>query len=155
MKKLFAIALLIAFLGSASGYAQTIEITRNASMPSILGGKEYFTGRVVVDPLYPATAQTGATTGLVTFAPGARTAWHTHPAGQLLIVQSGKGWVQQDGQARQVINPGDVIWIPANTRHWHGATANNGMSHIAVSYMKDGQNVIWKEQVTDKQYNPE
>lgn len=86
------------------------------------------------------------------FRPGARTAWHTHPAGQLLIVTAGKGWVQEEGKARQDIAPGDVVWIPAAVRHWHGATATSPMSHLAMTYMVDGKNVDWQEPVSDEQY---
>jgi quercetin dioxygenase-like cupin family protein len=89
---------------------------------------------------------------MVHFTPGARTAWHTHPAGQMLIVTSGKGWVQQEGSVKQEINPGDVVWIPANVNHWHGATDNTGMGHIAISYIKDGKNVEWGKLVTDEEF---
>lgn len=147
-----AIASLV-LLSGVSAHAQSIRITPNGSTPSAIGAPANFSGHVVVDPLFPATDETRATTGLVAFAPGARTAWHTHPAGQLLIVTVGKGWVQEEGQPRREINPGDVVWIPADVKHWHGATDSNGMSHVAVSYMRDGKNVDWMELVTDEQYN--
>jgi len=132
--------------------AQRIEIKPNGSRPSAKGPAQNFTGSVVVDPLFEASEHTHATGGLVTFLPGARTAWHTHPAGQTLIVTSGTGWVQQWGGERRQIQPGDVVWIPPNVKHWHGATANNRMSHIAITNMVDGRNVDWLEQVSDDEY---
>jgi quercetin dioxygenase-like cupin family protein len=114
---------------------------------------QYFTGSVRVDPLFAATDQTRVTVGHVTFEPGARTAWHTHPAGQILIVTSGTGWVQEWGSEKQEIKPGDVVWIPSGVKHWHGATATNGMSHIAIQEIVDGRNVDWMEKVTEEQYN--
>ena len=129
-----------------------IDITRNGSRPSARGPAQTFMGSVIVDPLFDATEHTHATGGLVTFEPGAPTAWHTHPAGQTLIVTSGSGWVQEWGGGRQQIQPGDVIWIPPNVKHWHGATATNRMSHIAITNMLNGKNVDWMEQVSDEQY---
>jgi quercetin dioxygenase-like cupin family protein len=93
-----------------------------------------------------------ATGGQVIFAPGARSAWHTHPAGQVLIVTDGTGWVQEEGGAKREIKPGDVIWTPPGVKHWHGATATNAMRHIAISGMVNGKNVDWLEKVTDEQY---
>jgi quercetin dioxygenase-like cupin family protein len=129
-----------------------IEIKPNGSRPSAKGPAHNFTGSVVIDPLFDASAHTHATGGLVTFEPGARTAWHTHPAGQTLIVTSGTGWVQESGGERRQIQPGDVIWIPPNVKHWHGATTTNRMSHIAITNMVDGRNVDWLEQVSDVEY---
>ena len=129
-----------------------IEIKRNGSRPSARGPAQNFTGSVTVDPLFDATEHTHATGGLVTFEPGARTAWHTHPAGQTLIVTSGAGWVQESGGERHQIQPGDVIWIPPNVKHWHGATAANRMSHIAITNVLNGRNVEWMEPVTDEEY---
>ena len=129
-----------------------IEIKPNGSRPSAKGPAHNFTGSVVIDPLFDASAHTHATGGLVTFEPGARTAWHTHPAGQTLIVTSGTGWVQESGGERRQIQPGDVIWIPPNVKHWHGATTTNRMSHIAITNMVDGRNVDWLEQVSDLEY---
>jgi quercetin dioxygenase-like cupin family protein len=93
-----------------------------------------------------------ATGGLVTFAPGARSAWHTHPAGQILIVTAGTGWVQEEGGEKREIKPGDVIWTPPGVKHWHGATATTSMSHIAITNMVDGWNVDWLEKVSQDQY---
>ncbi len=129
-----------------------IEIKPNGSRPSGRGPAHNFTGSVVIDPLFEASEHTHATGGLVTFEPGARTAWHTHPAGQTLIVTSGTGWVQESGGERRQIQPGDVIWIPPNVKHWHGATTTNRMSHIAITNMVDGSNVDWLEQVSDVEY---
>ena len=131
---------------------QRIEIKPNGSRPSGRGPAHNFTGSVVIDPLFDASEHTHATGGLVTFEPGARTAWHTHPAGQTLIVTSGTGWVQESGGERRQIQPGDVIWIPPNVKHWHGATTTNRMSHIAITNMVDGSNVDWLEQVSDVEY---
>ena len=129
-----------------------IEIKPNGSRPSAKGPAHNFTGSVVIDPLFDASAHTHATGGLVTFEPGARTAWHTHPAGQTLIVTSGTGWVQESGGERRQIQPGDVIWIPPNVKHWHGATTTNRMSHIAITNVLDDRNVDWLEQVSDVEY---
>ena len=129
-----------------------IEIKPNGSRPSAKGPAHNFTGSVVIDPLFDASAHTHATGGLVTFEPGARTAWHTHPAGQTLIVTSGTGWVQESGGERRQIQPGDVIWIPPNVKHWHGATTTNGMSHVSITNVVEGRNVDWLEQVSDLEY---
>lgn len=151
MKEVFAAAV----IGAASvvpAQAETIEIRTNGSTPAMIGTVDNFTGQAVINALYPPTEITRASTGLVNFAPGARTVWHTHPAGQMLIVTAGQGWVQEDGKERRVINPGDVVWIPAGVKHWHGATATSPMAHIALSYMKDGKNVDWLEAVSDEHY---
>jgi quercetin dioxygenase-like cupin family protein len=129
-----------------------MEITRAGSQPSREGPPEYFTGRVRVDPLFgpPDPARAGGS--LVTFEPGARTAWHTHPFGQTLIVTSGMGWAQREGGPVEEIRPGDVVWFPPGEKHWHGATPTTGMSHIAVQEKLDGSPVTWMEKVTDEQY---
>jgi quercetin dioxygenase-like cupin family protein len=133
--------------------SQTINITRSGSQPSAKGPAEYFTGSVRVDPLFRANAPSRASGSLVTFEPGARSAWHTHPLGQTLIVTSGTGWVQQWGGDKQEIRPGDVILIPPSVKHWHGATATNGMSHIAIQEALDGKIVDWMEKVSEEQYS--
>jgi quercetin dioxygenase-like cupin family protein len=127
-------------------------IHRAGSRPSVKGPAENFTGTVRVDPLFQQSepARTGA--GLVTFEPGARSAWHTHPLGQALLVVSGVGWTQCEGEARQEIRPGDVILCPPGKRHWHGATATTAMSHIAIQEMLDGKAVEWLEKVSDADY---
>ena len=151
MKTILAAAA-IGAAGVMPTQADTIEIRANGSTPAVIGTTTNFSGQAVISPLYPPTDITRASTGLVNFAPGARTVWHTHPAGKMLIVTAGQGWVQEESKARRVINPGDVIWIPAGVKHWHGATATSPMAHIAVSYMKDGKNVDWLETVSDQQY---
>lgn len=138
--------------GVASAQAESISIRANGATPAAIGSIDNFTGQAVITALYPPTDITRATTGLVNFAPMARTVWHTHPAGQLLIVTTGQGWVQEDGKGRQVINPGDVVWIPAGVKHWHGATSTSPMAHIAVSYMHEGRSVDWLEPVSDELY---
>jgi quercetin dioxygenase-like cupin family protein len=152
MKQLLATTLSLALLAAGSVHAQSMKISPNGSRPFTLGSSEFFTGHVVVDPLFATTEHMHASGGQVTFAPGARSAWHTHPAGQILIVTSGTGWVQEwNGQKRE-IKPGDVIWTPPGVKHWHGATPTNGMSHIAIQEMVDGKNVVWMEKVSDEQY---
>ncbi len=134
------------------GNEPAIEVTPNGSRPSARGAAPNFTGSVVIDPLFDATEHTRATGGLVTFEPCARTAWHTHPAGQTLIVTSGVGWVQEWRDERREIKPGDVVWIPPGVKHWHGATVTNRMSHIAITNMVNGRNVDWLEPVSDQEY---
>lgn len=152
MKHVIAAALPLALLVAAPAGAQTMEVMPNGSRPSAKGPAENFTGSVVVAPLFAPTAHTRASGGHVTFEPGARSAWHTHPAGQTLIVTSGVGWVQEwDGEKRE-IRPGDVVWTPPGVKHWHGATATTGMSHIAVQEVVEGRNVEWMEKVADEQY---
>ena len=132
--------------------AQQMEITSSASRPAIRGPAEHFVGAVFVDPLFSATDRTRATGGHVTFAPGARSNWHTHPAGQVLIVTSGVGWVQQWNGEKREIRADDVVWTPPGVKHWHGATATTSMRHIAIQEMVDKKNVEWMEQVTEEQY---
>jgi quercetin dioxygenase-like cupin family protein len=151
MKRFAATAISFAFL-AAPALAESTEISPNGSRPSAKGAPQNFTGSVIVDPLYAASESTSSTGGLVTFEPGARSAWHTHPAGQVLIVTFGTGWVQEEGGQKREIKPGDVIWTPPGVKHWHGASATNSMSHIAISNMRDGKNVDWMEHVTAEQY---
>jgi 4-carboxymuconolactone decarboxylase len=132
--------------------AQTITITRSGSQPSRKGPAEYFTGAVRIDPLFQAKDPSRTSGARVTFEPGARTAWHTHPLGQTLIVTAGSGWVQQWGGQIEEIRQGDVVWIPPGQKHWHGATATTGMTHIAIQEHLDGTVVDWLEQVSDTQY---
>jgi quercetin dioxygenase-like cupin family protein len=146
-----ALTALAAFAAAPAG-AESIQISPNGSRPSVKGTAQYFTGSVMVDPLYAANDSTSSTGGLVMFEPGARSAWHTHPGGQYLIVTSGTGWVQEEGGRKREIKPGDVIWTPPGVKHWHGATATNAMSHIAITNVVGGKNVDWIEKVTDEQY---
>lgn len=130
-----------------------MEITRAGSKPSGKGPIDWFTGAVRIDPLFDANNARRAIAALVTFEPGARTAWHTHPLGQTLIITAGSGWVQREGGQVEKIFPGDVIWFEPNEKHWHGATATTGMSHIAIQENLDGKVVEWMEKVTEEQYN--
>ena len=129
-----------------------MKIQRAGSQPSGPGPAEWFTGRVRIDPLFPAEAPSAMAGNLVTFEPGARTAWHTHPLGQTLIVTQGLGWVQREGGPREEVRPGDVVRFAPGEKHWHGASASAGMSHIAIQEAQDGSPVTWMEQVTDDQY---
>jgi quercetin dioxygenase-like cupin family protein len=129
-----------------------MDIKRNGSRPSAKGSSDWFTGSVRVDPLFQAPDPARAGAGQVTFEPGARTAWHTHPLGQTLIITAGLGWVQQEGAPIEEVRPGDVVWFPPGLKHWHGATSSTGMSHIAVQESLDGRNVDWMEKVSDEQY---
>jgi len=130
-----------------------VDIKRAGSQSSAKGNTEWFAGIVRVDPLFqaPAPARVGA--GKVTFEPSARTAWHTHPLGQTLIVTDGFGRVQRDGGPIEEIRPGDVVWFPPNEKHWHGASPTTAMTHIAVQESLDGKNVDWMGKVSDEQYN--
>ena len=129
-----------------------IQIQRNGATPSMPGSPETFTGQVRIDGLFEGP-EAGVLSGVtVTFEPGARTAWHQHPKGQTLLVLAGEGFVQQEGEVLQAISPGDVVVIPANTRHWHGASASNFMSHIALQESDGGEVVEWFEHVSAVQY---
>jgi quercetin dioxygenase-like cupin family protein len=132
-----------------------MELKRNGTQASGTGPAEYFTGNVRIDPLFEAPTPARGRGAVVTFEPGARTAWHRHPLGQTLIVTSGCGWVQSEGQAKVEIKPGDVVWCPPNERHWHGATPTTAMTHIAVQEALDGKVVEWMEKVSDEQYAAE
>jgi quercetin dioxygenase-like cupin family protein len=135
-----------------AGGTATMDIKRNGSRPSGKGPEAYFTGTVRVDPMFQAGDPARVSGGQVTFEPGARTAWHTHPLGQTLIVTSGLGWVQCEAGPIEEIRPGDVVWFPPGVKHWHGATATTAMTHIAVTEWLDGKNVDWMEKVSDAQY---
>ena len=130
-----------------------MEIKRAGSQASTGGSSDYFTGTVRVDPLFQAPAPARVSGAAVTFEPGARTAWHTHPLGQTLVVTAGFGRVQRwDGPVEE-IRPGDVVWFPPGEKHWHGATAEHGMEHIAMQEAQGGEHVTWLEPVTDAQYS--
>ena len=129
-----------------------MEIKRCGSEPSGKGPAEYFTGAVRIDPLFSPTGPARTSGGKVTFEPGARTAWHTHPLGQTLIVTSGCGWTQCQGEPIAEIRPGDVIWCPPNRRHWHGATPTTAMTHIAIQEALGGKFIEWMEHVSDEEY---
>jgi quercetin dioxygenase-like cupin family protein len=129
-----------------------MDIKRSGSQPSGKGPSDYFTGAVRVDPLFEAPEPARVRGALVTFEPGARTAWHTHPLGQTLIVTSGAGRVQRWDGPIEEIRPGDVVWFPPGEKHWHGASPATAMSHIAIQEALNGSPVHWMEQVSDQQY---
>jgi quercetin dioxygenase-like cupin family protein len=129
-----------------------MQITRAGSQPSQTGPADWFTGRVRIDPLVGAQEGVRPGAALVTFEPGARTHWHTHPLGQALWVVSGLGWVRRDGGAREEVRPGDVVWFEPGERHWHGASSRVGMSHLAMQASQDGSPVTWLEPVSDADY---
>jgi quercetin dioxygenase-like cupin family protein len=129
-----------------------MDIKRAGSSPSTKGPAEYFTGTVRVDPLFPVTAPARAAGNAVTFEPGARTAWHTHPLGQVLIVTAGCGRAQREGGPVEEIRPGDVVVFAPGEKHWHGAAPATAMTHIAIQEALDGKAVEWMEKVSDEQY---
>ena len=129
-----------------------MDITRNGSQPSGKGPSDWFTGTVRVDPLFAANDARRGASAHVTFEPGARTAWHTHPLGQTLIVTAGLGRVKREGGPIEEIHPGDVVWFEPGEKHWHGAAPKNAMSHIAIQEHLDGKVVDWMEHVTNEQY---
>ena len=129
-----------------------MDIKRNGSRPSAKGPTEWFTGSVRIDPLFPADEPARAAGNAVTFEPGARTAWHTHPLGQILIIVSGCGRAQRAGGAIEALHPGDVVRFAANEKHWHGAAPATAMTHIAIQEALEGKAVDWMEKVSDEQY---
>lgn len=132
-----------------------MEIIKVGTQPSGIGPKDWFTGTVRIDPLFQPTEPARTAAASVTFEAGARTAWHTHPLGQRLIVTAGCGWVQRDGGSIEEIHPGDVVWFPPGEKHWHGATATTAMTHIAIQEQLNGKAVDWMEKVTDEEYQAE
>jgi quercetin dioxygenase-like cupin family protein len=129
-----------------------MDIKRNGTQPSARGPAEWFTGTVRIDPLYTAAAPARVACASVTFEPGARSAWHTHPLGQILVVTAGCGWTKCEGGPIEEIRAGDVIFCPPGHRHWHGATPTTSMTHIAIQEALDGRMVDWMEHVTDAEY---
>jgi len=129
-----------------------VEIKRSGSQPSGKGPADWFTGTVRIDPLYSAIAPARAAGNAVTFEPGARTAWHTHPLGQTLIVTFGRGWAQREGGPLEELRPGDVVWFEPSEKHWHGASATTAMQHIAIQEALNGKAVDWMEHVSEEQY---
>jgi quercetin dioxygenase-like cupin family protein len=129
-----------------------MQIKRIGSQPSGKGPAEWFTGTVRIDPLLTTEVPARTAVASVTFEPGARTAWHTHPLGQTLLVTAGCGWAQREGGPVEEIHPGDVIWFSPGERHWHGAKPTTAMTHIAIQENLDGKVVDWMEKVTDEQY---
>jgi quercetin dioxygenase-like cupin family protein len=138
--------------GTPSKGAQRMQITRSGSQPSGKGPADYFTGTVRIDPLFQAADPARVVGASVTFEPGARTAWHTHPLGQTLIVTAGLGRAQREGGPVEEIRPGDVVWFPPGEKHWHGATPTTAMTHLAIQEALNGRTVDWMEKVSDAQY---
>jgi quercetin dioxygenase-like cupin family protein len=129
-----------------------MDIRRAGTRQTEDGPADYFTGEVRIERLVQAAAPARVAAASVTFAPGARTAWHTHPLGQTLIVTAGVGWAQRAGGPKEEIRPGDVVWFAPGEKHWHGATADSAMTHIAIQEAMDGTAVAWREQVSDVEY---
>lgn len=150
--KPIAATLLLALVAASPAAAQKMEVSPSSARSPAKGAATFFTGSVSVMPLYGANDATSSVGGLVAFEAGARSAWHTHPAGQVLIISEGRGWVQEEGQQKRQVKKGDVIWTPPGVKHWHGATSNDAMSHVSITNMKDGKNVDWMEKVSDEQY---
>ncbi len=129
-----------------------MEIKRNASQPSAKGPEDYFTGSVRIDSPFQGTDAARVSGAIVTFEPGARTAWHTHPLGQTLIITGGCGWARREGGPIEEIRPGDIVWFAPGEKHWHGATSTTAMTHIAIAEKLDGKAVDWLEKVSEEQY---
>ncbi|HEX4502534.1 MAG TPA: cupin domain-containing protein [Scandinavium sp.] len=129
-----------------------MKIIRSGSLPSVKGPEAWFSGTVRIDAPFQATEPAKVGGATVTFEPGARTAWHTHPLGQTLIVTQGRGWLQEEGKEAEVLNQGDIAWIPPGVKHWHGASSVTAMTHIAIAEAENGSPVTWLEKVTDEQY---
>lgn len=151
-----AVSLLVASGGAALAQSdddKKMQVVLNGSLPSRINSSDHVTGHVRVDPIHgPAQEPSRFTTALVTFEPGARTNWHTHPLGQLLIVTTGRGWTKCGDDPRVEMNAGDAVWCPPGVKHWHGATSSTGMSHLVIQEALDGSVVDWLEPVTDEQY---
>jgi quercetin dioxygenase-like cupin family protein len=152
MKVIAMIVVSVLAAGAIAQTNRTLNITRNGEQPSNRGPAENFTGSVRVDARFQADTPGRAGGGLVTFDPAARTAWHTHPLGQTLLVTQGVGLVQLWGGPMQEIRPGDIVWIPPGAKHWHGASPSQGMSHYAIAEQLDGKAVEWMEHVSEAQY---
>jgi quercetin dioxygenase-like cupin family protein len=148
----FLLVAALSLMSQAVAQAQSIEIMPGGSRSASKGAAQTFTGPVSVTPLFGMKDQTRITAGRVTFEPGARSAWHTHPAGQILIITEGTGWVQQWDSKKSEMKAGDVVSIPPGVKHWHGATKTDAMTHIAIQEMVNGHNVDWMEAVSDEQF---
>ena len=129
-----------------------MKIIRSGSLPSVRGPEAWFTGAVRIDAPFQATEPASVGGATVTFEPGARTAWHTHPLGQTLIVTQGRGWLQAWVEEAEILNQGDIAWIPPGVKHWHGASAQTAMTHLAIAEAVNGSPVTWLEKVIDEQY---
>tara|TARA_B100000378_G_scaffold203392_2_gene166749 strand:+ start:1461 stop:1952 length:492 start_codon:yes stop_codon:yes gene_type:complete len=150
-----AMAALLSVTGAAHAQegTSTMNIERKEDMKTVEGPADYFTGKATITGQFEREAPSRVTGAIVHFEPGARTAWHTHPAGQTLIVTEGVGWTQIEGGPKYEFHAGDVLWCPAEHKHWHGATPHDAMTHVAIQEKIDGSNVTWMEKVTDEQYN--
>jgi quercetin dioxygenase-like cupin family protein len=151
MFRLIAITFAAALVAS-SAFGQSMEVMKNSGRDGFIGPSDKFTGTAYIEIVFSNKDPFVVDGGKVTFLPGARSNWHTHPAGQVLIVTEGTGWVQEEGQDKHVMQPGDVVWCPPGVKHWHGATDTTAVTHIAIQQYADGENVIWMEPVTDEQY---
>ena len=147
-----SIAVLLSMCAGAT-LAGEMRIIENGSREGFIGSSEQFTGTAYIEPVFANEDPFAVNGGKVTFLPGARSNWHTHPAGQVLVVTEGTGWVQEAGEPRREMHAGDVVWCPPEVKHWHGATATTAVTHIAIQQFKDGENVVWQEPVTDEQYD--
>ena len=152
MRQVAALIATLALLTPTSGEAQSMEVTTADARPDLVGPDRIFTGTAIISPLFDPHGDGSPGGAEVTFAPGARTNWHSHPAGQTLVVTSGVGWVQERGGERRTVQAGDVVWTPAGVEHWHGATASDAMTHIAVHEAVDGSVVEWLEPVGQDEY---
>ena len=152
---LATVAVLIATSSAADAQQETREMTiqRNTDMKTVEGPAAYFTGKATITGQFERDAPSRVTGAIVHFEPGARTAWHSHPAGQTLIVTEGVGWTQIADGPELEFRAGDILWCPADRKHWHGATPHQGMTHVAIQEAVDGRNVTWMEKVTDEEYN--
>ncbi|SHM65669.1 Cupin domain protein [Roseibium suaedae] len=149
MKRTITVLALI--LSASAAFAQSVEITRHPDRAGMTGSADWFTGTAYVSPVFGPNMN-DVSAGEVTFLPGARSAWHTHPGGQMLVVTHGTGWTQERGQEKQVIRAGDVVWCPPDVEHWHGATDTTSMTHYAIQANVDGSAVTWGAHVTDEEY---
>jgi len=157
MKSVFITALTLFYCSLAVAAQESpaaITVWKSDAQPSVKGAAQYFTGSVRIDAPFKGTGNAQVSGATVTFEPAARTAWHTHPQGQTLIVTTGVGRVQEWGKPVREIRPGDTVWIPAGVKHWHGAAPENSMTHIAIAENVNGSVVKWMEKVSDEQYNP-
>lgn len=153
IKLVIAVAAIVSTTGVANAQEGTImTITRKADLKTVDAPAEYFTGKVTITGQFQRPEPSRLSGAFVHFEPGARSAWHTHPAGQTLIVTEGIGWTQVEGGPKLEFHAGDILWCPADRKHWHGATPHEGMTHIAIQDTIDGKNVVWMEKVTDEEY---
>ncbi|MCC9620315.1 cupin domain-containing protein [Thalassospira sp. MA62] len=152
-KPLMIASALVLCASGAMAQEQHLEITKNGTNAGMMGSPDLFTGDVYVEMVFENKEPFAVNSGKVTFMPGARSNWHTHPAGQMLIVTEGTGWVQEEGHEKQIMQPGDVVWCPPGVKHWHGATDTTSVTHYAVQQFEDGKNVDWMEPVTDAQFS--